>query len=82
MRQIVRDIPEIDRCVHGHLDPEVRFLLAIDARGIVTEVRIEQPTTPEARLCIVDALWAWEFASAKGAGELRIVYLSDRRRGT
>ncbi|MBA3392230.1 MAG: hypothetical protein H0T89_06280 [Deltaproteobacteria bacterium] len=81
LRQIVRDIPTVDRCVDGYLDPEVNVILEIGARGRVIRVSIERPTTPEARRCIVDALWGWEFAPAPEAGELRVVYRPDPPRG-
>lgn len=74
VRQVVRDIKDIDLCMRGEPEIEVRVLLEIDKRGLPTLVRVERPLSPRARTCIVDTLWFWEFASARKAGELFVVY--------
>jgi hypothetical protein len=78
VRQVIRDIKEIDPCMHDEPQIEVRILLGIDKRGLPTLVSVKRPLSPRAATCIVDALWGWEFASARQAGELLVVYQPGR----
>jgi hypothetical protein len=76
MRQVVRDIHELDGCLQS---PEVRILLEIDRHGTLTRVQlvpdpITGATSQWVRACVRDRLRGWEFAAAASSGTLLVVY--------
>jgi len=73
VRQVVRDIHDIDGCTSDR-DPELRIVLGIDKRGVLTSVDVTQPVSEDIRRCVNQALRGWELASAESAGSLLVVY--------
>lgn len=76
VRQVVRDIHELDACLDsaGLAEVEVEVAFAIDTRGLVTTASALQPASQRARGCVEDVVWAWEFASALKASEMLVIY--------
>jgi hypothetical protein len=74
VRQVVRDIHEVDPCLDAPHVGEARFALGIDARGALTRVQLIEPSSETTRACIERSVGGWEFAPAAEAGELLVVY--------
>ncbi len=75
VRQVVRDIHDIDRCTSAP-GQELRIVLGIDKRGTVTAVEVTQPFSQEVQRCVNHTLRDWELTSADAAGSLLVVYRS------
>lgn len=78
IRQVVRDIHELDSCFDGPQGAEARLVLAINQHGSITNVSIEQPTSQLVSACVEQRLFRWEFAAAPRSGELLVVYRPPR----
>ncbi len=74
VRQVVRDIHELDPCLQSMDRAEIEVAFAIDTRGFVTIASALAPAPQHARRCVVSIVSTWEFASARKASEMLVIY--------
>jgi hypothetical protein len=72
IRQIVRDIHEIDACLVQVV--EIRIALEIGTRGEIRNVSVLDQIPAQARHCVEAGLRGWELAPAHKPGEILVVY--------